>query len=167
MFNNNENRSQHVIRECSIEDIEGVIDVNEKELPEDYPYFFYKSILDNFPRSFLVAVDPLGKIAGYIMWRVERIPADKSLKLLSKGHLVSIAVSKHSRRKGIATDLLNTSMPAIEASYITEFVLEVRVSNYGAVNLYKNFGYEVETIKKKYYRDGENAYYMIKKVNKD
>ena len=48
-----------------------------------------------------------------------------------------------------------------------EFVLEVRVSNYGAINLYKNFGYEVETIKKKYYRDGENAYYMIKKVNKD
>ena len=164
VFTNNNNRSQHVIRRCTIEDLEGVIDVNERELPEDYPYFFYKSILDNFPESFLVATNSHGRIVGYVMWRVERIPAKDSLRLLSKGHLVSIAVSTASRRKGIASDLLNNSMPAIEKSNITEFVLEVRVSNYGAIDLYKTFGFEIESIKKKYYRDGENAYFMVKKV---
>ena len=163
-YNNNENRSQHIIRSSTIEDLEGVIDVNERELPEDYPYFFYKSILDNFPEAFLIAINARGKITGYVMWRVERIPAKNSLRLISKGHLVSIAVSTDSRRKGIASDLLATSMPAIEKSNITEFVLEVRVSNYGAVDLYKNFGFVIESIKKKYYRDGENAYYMIKTV---
>ena len=164
VFTNNDNRSQHIIRRCTIEDLEGVIDVNERELPEDYPYFFYKSILDNFPESFLVATNSHGRIVGYVMWRVERIPAKDSLRLLSKGHLVSIAVSTASRRKGIASDLLNNSMPAIEKSNITEFVLEVRVSNYGAIDLYKTFGFEIESIKKKYYRDGENAYFMVKKV---
>jgi len=166
-FNNGKNRSQHEIRACTLEDLEGVIDVNEKELPEDYPYFFYKSILDNFPQSFIIAVNGLGKIAGYVMWRVERIPAKNSLKLLSKGHLVSIAVSKLSRRQGIASDLLANSMPAIEESDISEFVLEVRVSNYGAIDLYKKCNFKIESIKKKYYRDGENAYYMVKKVNVD
>jgi len=164
VFTNNDNRSQHVIRRCTIEDLEGVIDVNERELPEDYPYFFYKSILDNFPESFLVATNSHGRIVGYVMWRVERIPAKDSLRLLSKGHLVSIAVSTASRRKGIASDLLAHSMPAIEKSNITEYVLEVRVSNYGAIDLYKTFGFEIESIKKKYYRDGENAYFMVKKV---
>jgi len=164
VFTTNDNRSQHVIRRCTIEDLEGVIDVNERELPEDYPYFFYKSILDNFPESFLVATNSHGRIVGYVMWRVERIPAKDSLRLLSKGHLVSIAVSTASRRKGIASDLLNNSMPAIEKNNITEFVLEVRVSNYGAIDLYKTFGFEIESIKKKYYRDGENAYFMVKKV---
>ncbi len=164
IFTTNDNRSQHVIRRCTIEDLEGVIDVNERELPEDYPYFFYKSILDNFPESFLVATNSHGRIVGYVMWRVERIPAKDSLRLLSKGHLVSIAVSTASRRKGIASDLLNNSMPAIEKNNITEFVLEVRVSNYGAIDLYKTFGFEIESIKKKYYRDGENAYFMVKKV---
>ena len=164
VFTNNDNRSQHIIRRCTIEDLEGVIDVNERELPEDYPYFFYKSILDNFPESFLVATNSHGRIVGYVMWRVERIPAKDSLRLLSKGHLVSIAVSTASRRKGIASDLLINSMPAIEKSNITEFVLEVRVSNYGAIDLYKTFGFEIESIKKKYYRDGENAYFMVKKV---
>jgi ribosomal-protein-alanine N-acetyltransferase len=43
-------------------------------------------------------------------------------------------------------------------------VLEVRVSNYGAIDLYKAMGYKIDSIKKKYYRDGENAYYMIKKL---
>jgi ribosomal protein S18 acetylase RimI-like enzyme len=43
-----------IIRRCTQEDLEAVIVVNEKELPEDYPYFFYKSILDNYPEAFLV-----------------------------------------------------------------------------------------------------------------
>ena len=166
-FKNVENRTRHQIRQCTIEDLEGVININERELPEDYPYFFYKSILDNFPESFLVALDMLGKIIGYVMWRVERVPSKNSLRLINKGHLVSIAVSTAARRRGIATDLLAKSMPAIESHNITEFVLEVRVSNYGAIDLYRNFGYEIEAIKKKYYRDGENAYYMVKKVKND
>ncbi|MBY8982165.1 MAG: GNAT family N-acetyltransferase [Candidatus Lokiarchaeota archaeon] len=167
VFNSSDIKSNFFIRRCTIEDIEGVIEVNEKELPEDYPYFFYKSILDNYPESFLVACkkDNPRKIIGYIMWRIERTPSLNGLKLINKGHLVSIAVSKGNRRKGASTALLSNSMPAIKKDNISEFVLEVRVSNYPAINLYKKFGYEINSIKKKYYRDGENAYYMIKKGN--
>ena len=88
-----------LIRKCALEDLEGVISVNEKELPEDYPYFFYKSILDNYPESFLVACNNRGKVIGYIMWRVEKIPSLDNLKLENKGHLVSIAVSKKYRKR--------------------------------------------------------------------
>ena len=98
------------------------------------------------------------------MWRIERTPSLNGLKLINKGHLVSIAVSKGNRRKGVSSALLRNSMPAIKKDNIVEFVLEVRVSNYPAINLYKKFDYEIHSIKKKYYRDGENAYYMIKKV---
>lgn len=157
--------TNYIIRQCTLEDLEGVIEVNERELPEDYPYFFYKSILDNFSESFLVACpkNDIEKIVGYIMWRVETVPAKNSLKLIHKGHLVSIAVLEDHRRQGIARALLQESMPKIGKRRIKEYVLEVRISNYGAINLYKQFGYQTETIKKKYYRDGENAYYMIKK----
>lgn len=151
-----------VIRKCTLEDLEGVISVNEKELPEDYPYFFYKSVLDNYNESFLVALNRHHKVVGYIMWRVEKVPADNSLKILNKGHLVSIAILKKWRRIGIATALLNESMKEIKKRRIHEYVLEVRVSNYSAINLYKKFGFFTKNIKYKYYRDGENAYYMIK-----
>jgi ribosomal-protein-alanine N-acetyltransferase len=155
-----------IIRECTKDDLEGVIKVNEKELPEDYPYFFYKSILDSYSDAFLVATKKTNaqKIVGYIMWRVERAPSIDNLNLINKGHLVSIAVLTPHRRQGVATALLSNSMPEIKNYNISEYVLEVRVSNYSAINLYKKFGYVIKNIKKNYYRDGENAYYMVKKV---
>jgi len=152
-----------VVRKCTLEDLEGVIEVNERELPEDYPYFFYKSILDNYPESFLVACNSNGKIIGYIMWRVERTPAINRLKLKNNGHLVSIAVSKNYRQLGVASTLLSHSMKKTQKHKIDEFVLEVRITNYEAINLYKKFNYKTHSIKEKYYRDGENAYYMILK----
>ncbi|TFG17381.1 MAG: N-acetyltransferase [Promethearchaeota archaeon] len=159
----------YIIRRCTESDLDGVIAVNERELPEDYPFFFYKSILDNYPEGFLVACpkEDLSKIVGYIMWRIERTPSKNSLRLINKGHLVSIAVSEEYRRKGIAAALLDSSMPAIKIHSINEYVLEVRVSNYGAISLYQKFQYESQGIKKKYYKDGENAYYMTVKVEEE
>ena len=44
---------------------------------------------------------------------------------------------------------------------VAEFVLEVRVSNTAAINLYdKANGYEKIKILSHYYRDGEDAFYM-------
>ncbi|MFO8019450.1 MAG: N-acetyltransferase [Promethearchaeia archaeon] len=154
------------VRRCTIDDLEGVIEVNEKELPEDYPYFFYKSILEKYSDAFLVACpnNNLEKIIGYVMWRVERAPSVSSLRLIKKGHLVSIAVLEKYRRQGVATSLLDKSMPAISKFNIKEFVLEVRVSNYRAINLYEKFKYRTAKVKESYYRDGENAYFMVRKV---
>jgi len=163
-FNNINGNKPILIRRCTLEDLEGVIEINEKELPEDYPYFFYKSILDNFNESFLIAVDSNNIVVGYIMWRVEKIPSIDSLKISNKGHLVSIAVVKGFRRLGIAKALLTQSMQEIKKRLIDEFVLEVRVSNYTAINLYKKFNFSTQNIKYKYYRDGENAYFMVCKV---
>ena len=152
-----------IIRRCALEDLEAVIEVNEKELPEDYPYFFYKSILDNYPESFLVACNNSEEIIGYVMWRVERTPSINSLKLVNKDHLVSIAVLKNCKRLGVATALMANSMKNIKKNKIDEFVLEVRVSNYTAINLYRKFNFVTHSIKEKYYRDGESAYFMTLK----
>ena len=137
----NDDNKPFLIRRCTFNDLENVKELNEKELPEDYPFFFYKSILDNFPESFLVACkkhDP-NYILGYIMWRIEKNPSKDSLRLINKGHLVSIAVLESYRRIGIASALLSKSMPEILKQNITEYVLEVRISNHEAVNLYQSF----------------------------
>ena len=55
-------------------------------------------------------------------------------------------------------------MPEILKKNISEYVLEVRISNEGAIYLYKGFNYKTEAVKKKYYKDGENAYYMVRNV---
>jgi len=164
-FNNISNQ-RIIIKRCNLDDLDGVIKVNEEELPEDYPYFFYKSILDNYPESFLVAQDSFGKIIGYIMWRVEKTPSLDSLRYVNKGHLVSVAVSQEYRKRGIAKSLLTNSMQMIKKYKIHEYVLEVRISNYNAIKLYEQFKFQIVNVKRNYYRDGENANYMTLKAKK-
>jgi len=41
-----------------------------------------------------------------------------------------------------------------------EVVLEVRVSNEPAINLYRGIGFKVVRILRRYYADGEDAYLM-------
>jgi len=166
IFNNTRNDLDFIIRRCTLEDLDSVIEINERELPEDYPYFFYKSILDSFPESFLIAQNRNGQVIAYIMWRVEKSPSIHSLKYVNMGHLVSVAVSEGYRKKGIAQALLTSSMAAIKKHKIKQYVLEVRVSNYTAIRLYEKYNFKVESIKQNYYRDGENAYYMTLDVKK-
>ncbi|MFX1259144.1 MAG: GNAT family N-acetyltransferase [Promethearchaeota archaeon] len=166
LFDTYKNNQEFIIRRCTLDDLDGVINVNERELPEDYPYFFYKSILDDYPESFLVAQNKNGKIVAYIMWRVEKAPSLNGLKFENKGHLVSIAVLEDYRRKGIAFELLSNSMLAIKKYRIKNYVLEVRVSNYNAIKLYEKFKFKIKGIKKSYYRDGENAYFMVHEIKK-
>lgn len=167
IFDNNKDDPEFFIRKCTVEDLDGVIEVNETELPEDYPYFFYKSILDEFPESFLVAQNTNGKIIAYIMWRVEKAPSVNSLKYINKAHLVSIAVSEPYRRRGIGSTLLSNSMAAIKKYKIYEYVLEVRVTNYIAIRMYEKFDFKIISIKKNYYRDSENAYFLTLNAKKN
>ena len=55
-------------------------------------------------------------------------------------------------------------MSAIKKYRIKNYVLEVRVSNYNAIKLYEKFNFKIKGIKKNYYRDGENAYFMVREV---
>ena len=48
-----------------------------------------------------------------------------------------------------------------------EFFLEVRKSNEAAVTVYEKLGYSVRRVLRGYYRDGEDAYLMVKQVEDD
>ena len=72
----------------------------------------------------------------------------------------NIATHPAHRRKGYAKILLeNTLKTACQKGAIKAF-LEVRVSNLKAIELYRQFGFEVRFLRKKYYSDQENALQM-------
>ena len=153
------------VREASAADLARVIMINRRCLPENYTYFFFNSILQNYPRTFLVAeVD--GDIAGYIMCRVERGFSKLSkLNLTRLGHVISIAVLPEYRRRGIAKALLTRAMKVLKEEYGCEEVyLEVRVSNQPAISLYRKLGFDVVKISRRYYVDGEDAYIMARRL---
>lgn len=165
---NNPTNHKFALRPCHTSDIQTVMDINESTLPENYPLFFYEQILERYPDSFLLAYlkdQPAIKV-GYIMWRIERGPSSFGLDYVKKGHLVSLAVLPEYRRMGVASLLLSESMKLIEKYNISEYVLEVRVSNAGAIRLYEEaHQYEKIRVIGHYYRDGEDAFYMSHKFD--
>lgn len=72
-----------------------------------------------------------------------------------------IFVEPKYRRRNIATKMLNFMLEKIEK--LENITLEVRQSNYGAIELYKTFGFRECAIRKNYYGN-EDAILMIKKL---
>lgn len=68
-----------------------------------------------------------------------------------EGDITNIAVTEEYRGRGIAGAILTYMFDRAEALGITEFTLEVRVSNLPAIRLYEKLGFHCEGIRKNFY----------------
>jgi len=77
-------------------------------------------------------------------------------------HLTTIGVAPEHRRRGLAQKMLTHLENAIRAREIGTVVLEVRVGNTGAQELYRRNGYMIVQRINKYYNNGEACFLMMK-----
>ncbi len=151
------------LREFRMDDLDTVVSINRRVLPENYPPFFFVDHYLTHPKAFIVAeID--GEVVGYVMCRVEYgWSFFKVGKPTRKGHIISIGVLPHARRIGVGYNMLLRALRALKYHYnASEVYLEVRVSNEPAISLYRKLGFTVVNIVKKYYHDGEDAYIMAR-----
>jgi ribosomal-protein-alanine N-acetyltransferase len=155
--------ADYTIRPAVREDIKSVIEINMVSLPEHYPDEFFYELYEHYGKAFYVAVDPSGRVVGYIMNRVEWKPGFFKHFIVRSGHVVSIAVLKEHRGRSLGFALMAYGIYSMKTDYkCEETYLEVRVSNLPAINLYKKLGYEVVKVARGYYLDGEDAYVMAR-----
>ena len=148
------------------DDIKDVVSINQRSLPENYPDQFFLGLYHHAPNAFLVA-EYENEIVGYIMCRIERGISGFGKLPVKKGHIVSVAVLGTLREKGIGTALISAAMEGMSGYGASEIFLEVRKSNEAAVIVYEKLGYSVRRVLRGYYRDGEDAYLMVKKIEDD
>lgn len=153
----------YTIREATRDDIPEVVHINRVCLPENYPAYFFLQLHSNYSKAFLVA-EKDGKVVGYIMCRLEHGKSHFGFRIIKRGHVVSIAVLPEYRKQGIGKNLMLNAEKALKDYGAKEIILEVRVSNTPAINLYEKLGYEKVKVLKRYYSDGEDAYLMAKKL---
>ena len=111
---------------------------------------------DNPVNEIIGAFDE-GKLIGFIDYMIT----------FNSSTITQIAVTKAYRKQHIATTLLSLmeeSFPKEIDDKVETITLEVRESNEAAHKLYLSNGYEDVLLKKNYYKDGENAIYMVKRL---
>ena len=109
------------------------------------------------PVNKIIVAEEDGLVVGFIDFLIT----------FNSSTIMQVAVAKEFRGKGIATQLLSEmekSFPKNIDDIVESITLEVRESNEAAKNLYLKNGYKVVVIKSNYFKDGENAIYMIKRL---
>ena len=80
-------------------------------------------------------------------------------------HLTTIGVAPEHRRRGVASILLERVETALRSKGIDTIVLEVRVGNTSAQELYRTCGYHTVQRISTYYNNGEDCFLMMKSLN--
>lgn len=170
------------IRKATVSDVQAMQNANLHNLPENYQLKYYMYHILSWPEASFVATttelpdaehntdvkgDPAyvshgEKVVGYVLAKMEDDPEaeDKT----PHGHITSISVMRTYRRQGIAEKLMRQALYALTETFGSEYVnLHVRKSNRAALHLYRDtLEFEVLSIEKSYYADGEDAYSMKK-----
>jgi ribosomal-protein-alanine N-acetyltransferase len=100
---------------------------------------------------------------AYFVARVDREVVGYAglMMTLDDGHVTTVAVDPRWQRHGIATRLLVALAEAAIDRGATSLTLEVRVSNLGAQDLYRRFGFAPVGVRKGYYQEtNEDALVM-------
>ena len=145
-----------IIREFRRLDVKRVLEIEIESFKDPYPASIIIDVY-NLGAGFLVAQQD-NIVVGYIIFWI---------RYEDEGHIISLAVDKNHRKKGIACELVNNAINIFIKCNVAEIKLEVRKSNKGARKFYQKMGFEEKKILENYYEDGEEAVIMKKEFNQN
>ncbi len=107
----------------------------------------------NFPWSDKTFRDCLS--VGYLCWVCERIDQVVAYGILSIGageaHVMNICVSPHVQRQGYGVAMMNKLIEVAKENRTQSLLLEVRPTNFSALNMYQKMGFNEIGVRKAYY----------------
>lgn len=132
-------------------DLNDVLDIEKESFSLPWSRWMFERELEEKDRSHFFVFKNSSEVLGYIgFWMV-----------FDEAHIVTIAVRRDSRRKGIGTILMASALVVANEMGAKRATLEVRVTNTNAQKMYEKFGFEIVSVRKKFYTDtGEDAYVM-------
>lgn len=110
------------------------------------------SELDN-PLSLWLIAEADGVVAGYV----------GSQTVLDSADMMNLAVSQDFRRQGIGEQLVNSLTEALAEKGVKTLLLEVRISNEPAKELYQKLGFEIVGKRPRYYEKPREDALILRK----
>ena len=138
------------IRPMTLDDLSTVVQLERKIFTDAWSKQSFLSEIVEKDYAHPLVVEVEGKIAGYaVIWHY-----------FDELHIANFAIHPEFRRQGLGKLLMRYILQEFGDARFA--FLEVRKSNLAAINLYRSFGFKTIQIRKKYYRDGEDALVMFK-----
>ena len=146
------------------EDLEEVMVIERAAFKHPWSTELFRRELEHDWSTILLAVEPLTSAAK----GAERIVAFLIYWLVhDEVHILNVAVAPDHRRKGTARLLMAETERRANLANASLMTLEVRRSNQGALELYREFEYRAVGVRPNYYVDeGEDAIVMVKELRK-
>ncbi len=130
-------------------DVGAVHAIEKESFPSPWRREFFESEIGASGRLNLVARRG-GAVIGYLF----------AIWVLDEMHVNKIAVTGSERRRGIADALMAECFAFARANGISSIALEVRRSNHGAQEFYRQLAFQPTHVRPRYYPDGEAAVVM-------
>lgn len=136
------------------DDLSEILNLDFDNFSNNFDEKFYLNYIEQ--EKILLAKEK-DKTVGYILFEY----------IINEAEIYKMAVSKKYRKLGIGSLIMEKFLNFMSEKAVDKIFLEVRESNFAAINLYRKFGFvNVRTIID-YYRDPkENGVMMIKEVNR-
>lgn len=139
-----------IIERMEKDDINQILEIEKISFPTPWHGYIFELELKK-PRTLQLVSKSDDRVTGYII----------SWMMFDEIHILNVAVHPNFRRRGIARRLICEVIDYFYPLGARSVILEVRINNKAAKNLYKSLGFETLRIRKKYYTDtGEDAIVM-------
>ena len=160
----------YVIEPMTLADLNSVMGIERVAFSTPWSARAYRYEITQNEQSTMLVVRPRVHRRGLLAWlrdHLEPAGPDSLLGyaglwlLMDEAHICTIAVHPDHRREGLGELLLLALLDQGMKLGARQATLEVRVSNLSAQGLYHKYGFEIVSIRKRYYSDnGEDAYIM-------
>lgn len=137
------------IRPFEFDDSRAILEMEEAIFSEPNPLLY--AMIESRPMEGFIVAEENGELVGYLLGTL----------LMDEARILLIAVKDKHRRKGIGSRLVKEYVESVRgrASMIR---LEVRCNNLAAQTFYFKQGFRFIGLVNNYYRNGDNAYIMVK-----
>ncbi|MFW6298189.1 MAG: ribosomal protein S18-alanine N-acetyltransferase [Bacillota bacterium] len=113
----------------------------------------YNELLHNEMAHYFIGLDDGQRVGYFGLWITD-----------PHAEILNFVVDEKFRKQGYGHTLLTFAIDFCKKQNVDTISLEVRPTNKPAIKLYEDAGFEVAAKRKRYYKDGEDAFLMTKKI---
>jgi len=143
------------LRFADINDLDSIMDIEQRRFHGDdwnKKHWEYELKDNSFSKTIILVLNEI--IVGYINYWI----------IFEQATINKVCVDTNYLRKGYGDVLVKEALKFIDKNNCISTSLEVRVSNYPAINLYQKNLFKTVLRKEQYYSDGEDCYYMLRSI---